>query len=130
MNIPDIPFNKHNGTHKTKKDIWSLSYSEEMSNYLRTINALTQFTLSEAYSGRRMLEIFSEAHEGIISVFRRFAAKYQEPTKSDIYASSSVDDRAIQSCRHNPTNKNSAFIPVQVKIKDKEHKSALTRRCS
>ena len=125
MNIPDIPFNKHNGIHKTEKGILSLSYSEAMTNHLGTIHAGAQFALAEACSGQFLFDQFPEYHEGHVAVLRKSDTKYKNQTKSDIFASASVEDEAIQSCRHNLTKKNRAFIPIQVTIKDKEQKTTM-----
>jgi len=99
MKTADIPFNKHLGLEKSRREgyVLQLPLGSMYHNHLGTVHASAQFALAEAATGEFLVETFPGLSKELVGVVRDVNLKYKRPAEGVLYARVTCAETSEQS---------------------------------
>ena len=103
-----------------------LPFSDNILNHVNTAHAAAQFCLAEAASGKHLEDLFPDLKDKVYAVLRRADIKYSAPGNSQLTASTSINDNAINDFKKKLIQNKREVITVRVELFDINHKKTFS----
>lgn len=126
MKITDLPFNQLIGITAPAEGTLSLSGDVRYTNHLGTVHASALLALAEAASGEWLIRAMPGVEGEMLTVVRRFEAKFRKPAMGAVFSEVTVGEEAKTEFISTLAARGKALLEIRIDVRDERGTHALS----